>query len=577
MPSFRTSSDVSFSKITLPCPIFAAEFDPYNRGYLVVGGGGGESKTGVANQISVLDVSDAYQITKAVDIELSRDEDSVQSLASLSTKDGLVIFAGINASMKEQNDGKNGHLRSFSVKCPPRKRQKTEEPEEKEAEKGSWELLGKRSLFKTSTAVRKETYQRLLRLSPSRQRESGSSRIGATATGMAAESEIVVFDATKAVPEAADVLTKIDLAKGEEANDLDIVETEEGNFSLVYCTDHEVKEQTYSYDFKSKTTEKTPNGPRTIYSMPVPDEADKSKTRSTFRSIRFLNSQNVITLLNRPKKQGAELQAFHLYPTGPAMQVQQKSLPSRIKQAVSMDICALNADKHGDQQFVVAIAGQDVSIEIYTLDYSRKTDTLSNLKGFFTMKDVHEHQMTKICWSTFHTPAPPPAQAIEGRPPRIRSPGQQYIRLASVSMGNTVAVDAFPIASLNETDKSSRYVLVHPRSISAETWRAIAIGAVLLAGVAFLIQTIYVGSGKFVTEFGKSSRPAWMPKAAISRPQVAIASATERLHSLLSEHGVEHPTALVSNTPQQTAIVLGPNTDGSGVALNVHSDKVALL
>lgn len=44
-------SAVSYAKITLPYPIFAAEFDPYNRGYLVVGGGGGESKTGVPNQI----------------------------------------------------------------------------------------------------------------------------------------------------------------------------------------------------------------------------------------------------------------------------------------------------------------------------------------------------------------------------------------------------------------------------------------------------------------------------------------------------------------------------------------------
>ena len=44
-------SKVSFAKTTLSYPLFAAEFDPYNRGYLVVGGGGGESKTGVPNQI----------------------------------------------------------------------------------------------------------------------------------------------------------------------------------------------------------------------------------------------------------------------------------------------------------------------------------------------------------------------------------------------------------------------------------------------------------------------------------------------------------------------------------------------
>jgi hypothetical protein len=42
---------VSYAKTTLPFPIFAAEFDPYSRGYLVVGGGGGEGRSGVPNQI----------------------------------------------------------------------------------------------------------------------------------------------------------------------------------------------------------------------------------------------------------------------------------------------------------------------------------------------------------------------------------------------------------------------------------------------------------------------------------------------------------------------------------------------
>ena len=43
--------NVSYAKTTLPFPIFAAEFDPYNRGYLVVAGGGGEGRSGVPNQI----------------------------------------------------------------------------------------------------------------------------------------------------------------------------------------------------------------------------------------------------------------------------------------------------------------------------------------------------------------------------------------------------------------------------------------------------------------------------------------------------------------------------------------------
>ena len=44
-------SQVSFAKITLSYPVYAADFDPYGRGYLVTGGGGGEGRSGVGNKI----------------------------------------------------------------------------------------------------------------------------------------------------------------------------------------------------------------------------------------------------------------------------------------------------------------------------------------------------------------------------------------------------------------------------------------------------------------------------------------------------------------------------------------------
>jgi hypothetical protein len=39
------------AKITLSCPLFAADFDPRNHGLLLVGGGGGEGRSGVGNKI----------------------------------------------------------------------------------------------------------------------------------------------------------------------------------------------------------------------------------------------------------------------------------------------------------------------------------------------------------------------------------------------------------------------------------------------------------------------------------------------------------------------------------------------
>lgn len=42
---------ITSSKITLSCPLFAADFDPHNHGFLLVGGGGGEGRSGVGNKI----------------------------------------------------------------------------------------------------------------------------------------------------------------------------------------------------------------------------------------------------------------------------------------------------------------------------------------------------------------------------------------------------------------------------------------------------------------------------------------------------------------------------------------------
>jgi hypothetical protein len=40
------------AKLTLSCPLFAADFDPRNHGFLLVGGGGGEGRSGVGNKIA---------------------------------------------------------------------------------------------------------------------------------------------------------------------------------------------------------------------------------------------------------------------------------------------------------------------------------------------------------------------------------------------------------------------------------------------------------------------------------------------------------------------------------------------
>ena len=42
---------IASAKLTLSYPLYASDFDPQNNGFLLVGGGGGESRSGVGNKI----------------------------------------------------------------------------------------------------------------------------------------------------------------------------------------------------------------------------------------------------------------------------------------------------------------------------------------------------------------------------------------------------------------------------------------------------------------------------------------------------------------------------------------------
>lgn len=527
------------------------------------------------------------------------------------------MLAGINSSAKEQEAGKNEHMRAFDVKYPPRKKLKTEAGNQ--SEKGQWKQVGKRSLFKTPEGAKKEIYQRILRLSPSKQRESGSKRIGAIATGLAKNSEVIVFNATNPVPDEADVLTRIQLDDRQEAADLDIIEPGESEFSVAYCTDEGIHEQTLKYDFKTKRTEKTPKGPRRVYHMPYPDTLESPNSRLKFRSLRFLNAQNIVALCNKPNKSGAELRVFHLYPTGPATLIQEHKLPSHMKQAVSMDVCALDADKDGNQQFVIAVAGQDISLEVFTTNYQRQTDTFSSFRSYITIQNVHQHQMTKICFSPFHSPARAPSAASQktgkdGEPAQLQKsdplpqPVAQYVRLASVSYGNTVLVDTFPLQPLDLEKKDSRHVLSHPSDEKFAKYTYIFVISIIVLVFAFLIQS-FVGDfsgenarGPFSKILPKSvleflDKPAaaaygrevkWVPAASLALSSNMPSSAEEakgRLQSLLDRHEL-HPSSSSSSAqsketsdPQQekekTLIVRSAPENMGGVTVDVHPDKEA--
>lgn len=510
----------------------------------------------------------------------------MSSLASLATRDGLIAFAGINSSQAEQNAGKNEHFRTFSIRYPPRKKQKTQEAGE--SEMGEIELLGKRSLFAKSTAPKKETYQRLLRLSPVHQRDAPAKRIGAIASGLAKDSEVIVFNATVTLPEPADIIARIALPEKAEAADLDIALTPESDFSIAYCDDHNIYEQTMRYDFNTKKAEKRPVGPRRVYQMPVPDTFQNLNSRARFRCLRFLNSENVVAIVNKPNKGGAELRIFHLYPTGPAMEVMQQNLPRRIKQASSLDVCALDADKNGNQQYVIAVAGQDISIEVYTINYQNATDTFSKLRSYLTLQDVHGQQMTKLCWSPFHSPprasipADKPSTESNSEPktrssPAMSHPGPQYARLASVSYGNTVVIDTFPLAPLEPSNKDSRYVLSHPSDEAFWWWAYFVVISicVIIAAMLYASFTGYTNSMNPLSAVSPSMGN-YVDTAATIHNDVTLTKTLQRtvptavvgngaLRYALKEHHASPEDA------EATAVVVRETSDG--IVVDVHSDK----
>ncbi|KAL1302459.1 hypothetical protein AAFC00_002851 [Neodothiora populina] len=616
---FNPAGPISFTKTTLSYPVYTADFDPYNRGYLVVAGGGGEGRSGVGNKITVLDSARRGILDTVTEIELSRDEDSVTSIANLASKDGLITLAGINSSLEEQKAGKNEHLRTFQITFP--KRQRVGE-KSKDAEKsamstsdgGSIDFAGKTGLFTPATGPKPETYQRLLRLSPPIKRESGNRRIGACATGLAKRSEIVIFDATRTPPKPSEIISKIAIRDNTEAADLDISENiYENTFSVAWCTDYDVYEQTIAYNFTSGKAEFTPPSPRRVHSVPLREDATKPP-RAKYRSIRWLTEEDLLVVTNKPNKTGAELHILHLYPSGPAMILFHKILPSHVKQAVALDVCALDADKKGNRQFVVAVAGQDISICVYTIDFNAITRTFSSFRKFTTLRDVHPLQMTTLTFSTFHSPVRTPISRSDevkngerkSTSPVPAHPGPQYIKLCSASMGNTVVVETMALTPLEPEKRDSRYVLSHPSDAKFRRNAFIIVISFIVLVSSILLQSLFFPDTTPITSllpipdsvrsllshpasvsdgFGRSGREkiAVLAGSASSAASSASASASsasdyagQKISDLLHLH-FSSSSSSSSPDSQTKALVVRDGMTDSSVSLDVISDRQEFL
>jgi prolactin regulatory element-binding protein len=481
---------ISFTKTTLTYPVGAAAFDPY-RGYLVVAGGGGAGRSGVGNKISLLDVTSRQEISALTEIELSKDEDAVTSLAGLVGQGKMIAFAGLNSSDADKEKDKNEHFRSYLIEYPKRKAGKSAKEDVTKAQNmdGKITFSGKTRLFTTpSTKEGKlEAYQRILRLSrtcyPKRAvTPGGTKKIGAIASSLAnKENEVVIFDATVALPTFSEVIQRIKPQDGLEANDVDIIEAEDGDFLAAYCLDHDVFLSEIDYDFSKRKPRKNLSSPRKVYSIPFPDVFEK-KGRAKIRSIRFLTEKDILLVANLPGRSGVELLVLRLYSRHTIGTITlRKRLPGHVKAAVDLDTCSLDADERtGERQIVIAVASADLSISVLTIDYRGvDRDSLSNLRNVTTLRNVHDINIAKILFQPFLSPW---STVQPGANTGQRVPGPQFLKLASTSFANTVVVDSFPLMPSKSKTPGSRYILTSGRDFS-QYYSVVVAGVALLVGL----------------------------------------------------------------------------------------------
>jgi glycyl-tRNA synthetase len=427
-----------------------------------------------------------------VQLKLSRDEDSVTSLVAAprvgDEASSLVTFAGINSSVEQQKKNNNQHLRAFRFEVPQKKGAATSQSadseqgstSEEKAVSGSGTALSQASLFRTKNGPGStDTYQRVTRLSPWPKRKDTAkhTRIGAISTGLAASGEIVLFSVTE-TPSDKDVIGRIQLGDNEEAEDLDLISLEhdsekagdaQGRFLLAYTNGPDVMVGEVSSSTRSNASPEV----RCVYTIPLPPSGARN-ARPKFRALRFLSPKTLLLLQNAPNRSGSELVLLQLSSakSNKPQILRRRKLPRTLKIGLGLDVCQLGTNPQGQQQTVIAVSGSDNSIPLFTLEYGPKRG-YSNFRPFTTLRDVHPFSMTKLTFSTFIAPSHPVTPEV----------GPQHIKLASVSMGNTIVVHTFPLSPFPTSSRTPRYVLAVPGP--AEIWE-------LVYSIALLLVSMFV-------------------------------------------------------------------------------------
>lgn len=380
----------------------------------------------------------------------------------------------MNSGPEDIKKGKNQTLRILGLKRSAAKKSS--------GEKKPPELV---ELARDSLFVHKDgdTYQRLLRLSPPFE---GYPQLAAAATGFSKVPQIALFD----VPIAGAAKWKFrgsrDIAK--EAMDLDVVQKTPDTYELAYCDDHNI----YTVEVNKEDISE----PRCVYSL-SPEEGAAAKP--SFRALRYLTPGFLVTVVNKPGSGGVALQGYRLPSKDHEMArlAIQKGLPKSVSKATGLAVRNLTppsapTEKQGQAQFVIAVAGNDSSISLFTMEHKTAVDVdlLVNLAPFQTIKSAHPSNITGLSFSTF---VPPNNKGTPIKPEELS------VKLASVAVGFTTVVHSIPLKKYIEQSAAarksgppvqSRYVvaLKSQRESPVQLLFALAIVALIMAliGQTFL-------------------------------------------------------------------------------------------
>ncbi|KAL4787794.1 hypothetical protein BJX76DRAFT_317663, partial [Aspergillus varians] len=417
-------------------------------------------------------------------------------------------------------------------------------------------------------------YQRITRLSP--WKGEGAPRVAAITTGLAPSGEVVFFNANTTKPGESDVIGRIRLKNGEEAEDIDISGQDEDKnlFTVAYTNGVDV----FTCRISPETRSSAAPDVRCVYTPP--SNTNGKGPRPKFRALRFLSPTTLLLLQNAPDRKGCELILLDLRPTissspSQAAIIRQYKLRKSIKIGLGLDVCNLGANLEDQQQSIIAVSGSDQSLEVLTVDFDSRRQLLtgagySPFRVYTTLRNVHPFSTTRICFSHFTAPSHP---VTPETPP-------QYVKLASVSMGNTVVVHTFPLLPTPPANRNPRYVLVRPGESDFQTGIYGTLTSFLsIAFVILLVQAFTEVRGVMPPYLGITEYLPPDIRAAIAIPYNAppppphSPSPFEQTHpSTSAEHEKSHPQLLRDIIPDsETSLVISCNPSSNELVVKPHT------